>query len=203
MPSDARLLIVALALWAAPAGVLAEPACDAALAALREDYSGPPAHYALSGVGNPQRVKLFVNDAGPCLSRAYSRKSDQDGCGWFGISARGMPAPARPPAKETLEAFARSPIVDGSAGCPSLRRTTQRILGWRAPSKGSRVRRNGLYDYTSVGITLPVISAAQGEAIAWVEAQSGPLAGGGGVVLLRVDANGRWRMAARLPLVVS
>ncbi len=202
MNLDAWILVVVATLCAWPIGVLAEPACDVALAELSQEFHGPPGHYALVGVGNLQRVKLVMDEAGPCLSKASSRRPDQNMCGWIEISDK-REAPARPLAKATLEMLTRSPIVDAATACPTLTHATRSILGWGAPSKRLRIRRNGLYAFTGVGITLPVVAAAQGEAIAWVETRSGPLAGGGAFVLLRVEANGHWRLVAVLPLLTS
>ena len=197
-------IVAAVAVYAAPPRALAEPACDAALAALTDLFSGTHGPTALDGMGNLQRVRIVLNQAGPCLARSYVGSPAENRCGWIGVNAGRRITVVRPPGKQTLLALENSPVQDATRACPTLRHDTQTVLGWRAPSrKGVRLRPDGLYDYTTVGITFPVVSAAQGEAIAWAESQSGPLAGGGGFVLLRVDRKGRWRVAARFPALVS
>ncbi len=199
--SRLRTLGVAAALCAVAPSALAGPACDAALAALRDIHPGAYPT-VLDGMGNTLRVRLVMNDAGECLSRAYFADSGQDRCGWMDANTR--IAPVRPPAKATLNALASTRIENATMACPTLRRATQEKLGWqKSGSRALRLKRNGLYDHRSVGITLPVVNSAEGEAITWVESLSGPLAGGAGFVLLRMDAKGRWQVDAKFPALIS
>lgn len=203
MLKHVRALVAAASLLAVPNAALAQSECDAAQAALVELFPGKPGEYALDGMGNLGRVKLFLDLAGPCLSRRYSGNPDDDCYGWYGLSANGEPVAASPPAKETLEALVSSPAVDAAVACPALRTATQSTMGWREPSsKPLKLKPNGLYAYTSVGLTLPVVVSGS-EAVAWVEQQSGPLAGGSYLVLLRRDDEGRWRLAGRFPISIS
>jgi hypothetical protein len=193
--------IVATVVLAAPAPALAQPVCYAARAALVELFAGQSGKYDLGAMGNPGRVKLFLDQAGPCLSRAFSADPDAEcGYGWYELNAGGRPIPAQPPAKETLDALMTAATLDAVVTCPGIRAATQAIVGWRKPSSkpAARDRRE---HYIYVGMTLPVVAA--GEAIVWIEQQSGPLAGGSELVLLRMDATGRWVLAGRLPMSVS
>jgi hypothetical protein len=52
-------------------------------------------------------------------------------------------------------------------------------------------------------MTLPVISAAHGEAIALVGSYSGPLAGQSFLVLIRFGSDGNWRVAGGFPISIS
>ena len=196
-----RVLVAAIMLIAATARGMASPACDVALEALRASFPGHQGRLALDGMGNLQRVRIFLREAGPCLSKAYA-DNPADRCGW--VDPNVATTRVRPPSRETLESLASAPIQDAARACPTLGRMSHAALGWTPQtSRSMRIKRDGLYDHTSVGITLPVVSASRGEAIAWVESQSGPLAGGGGFVLLRSDLGGRWRVAARFPGFVS
>jgi hypothetical protein len=196
-----RAVVLAIALAASPAGVLAATPCDLAFEALRTSFPGGSDRMVLDGMGNLQRVGFLLREAGPCLSRAYADRPD-DRCGW--VDPNNPTAHVHPPARETVEALQRAPARDAAKACPALVQQARLVLGWRAPtSRPNRLRRDGLYEHTSVGVTLPVVNAARGEAIAWVESQVGPLGGGGGFILMRTDARGRWQMAARFPGYVS
>ena len=200
-----RLLFAAAAAAAcvAPGVGLAEPACDVALAALTGIYRGDRGPAALDGKIDPVQVRSYLREGGECLPRAYPRHPTESACGWLDPSGQIGPQ-VRAPAKQTIDALMKAPVRDASTACSMLKRNTRTVLGWRGRNGESGQRRkSGLYDHTSIGISLPVVNAAQGEAIAWAQSQSGPLAGGGGFVLLRIDAKGRWRLSGRLPVFVS
>jgi hypothetical protein len=195
--------VVSLAFLAVSA-THAEPrvACDASRAALTEYFLPQKLPYSLERMGNSQRVKLMTRMVGDCLTRAYTKSDDP--CGWAGVDKEGRPHPAAPPARETVAAFLTAPTQDATIACPMLVRTMRASPAWRKSSgHRHRRRRDGLYPYTYVGMTLPVLVESRGEAIAWVESQSGPLAGGSNLLLLRRRGGGAWEVAAIYPISVS
>lgn len=201
--SKALMALVAVGCLTAPAAAVAQVRCDVAQAALVDLFSGTPGEYALDGIGNIGRIKLFLDLAGPCLSRVYTGQIDDECYGWYGLSPDGNPAKANPPGQKTLEVLASAPAIDATVACPALRSATQSAIGWRRPSDKPPKRKRGRFSpYTSVGITLPVVTL-EAEAVAWVDQYSGRLAGGSYLVLLRRDDEGRWRLAARFPMSVS
>jgi len=175
-------------------------ACSAALAALAGYVHPTERRAALERMGNLQRVKLWFRMAGvDCLMQAYGPNRE---CGWT-VVADETP-PVQPPSKEAVQAFVAAPTSDATAKCPKLARAMLAFPGWReAPEVRLRPNRHGLYPVTLVSITLPVLAPSQNEAIAWLDSQSGRLAGSSNLVLLRRTDSGAWRVTAVLPVSVS
>jgi hypothetical protein len=148
-------------------------------------------------------VKLLLRDADKgCLTRSYT--SPRDECGWTTMGANRSPVPMKPPSKETLDAFLAAPTLDAAASCPKLTGAMLVNPGWRKPSShGFRPNRQGLYPYTHLSITLPVLDASRTEGIAWLDSRSGGLAGSSSLVLLRQRSDGQWAISAIYPVAVS
>ncbi|MBI1686863.1 hypothetical protein [Caulobacter hibisci] len=122
---------------------------------------------------------------------------------WFQVKADGLPEPVRPPARATVRTFgaARQASV---TDCADVRRSiTARGMRIVASEGSPRMRRDGLYDVTTHTLTVPVVSPDGSEALAYADSVSGPLAGGGYLVLLRRKPDGAWKIAGRMGLWIS
>lgn len=122
---------------------------------------------------------------------------------WFQVKADGLPAPIRAPARAAIRAFdAARPasVTDCESVRLSIAARGARLTRSDAPSP---MRRDGFYDATVHTLTLPVISPDGSEALAYVDSVSGPLAGGGYLVLLRRAPDGAWKVAGRMGLWIS
>lgn len=159
----------------------------------------PP--WALSEAPPSQDLATMLGPEGYDLGRTLPDSEEQR---WFTASSDGEGRPATPPAASTVKAFLAAKLASVTV-CERVReQATLRGVRLGEPvARGKPSRKTGLYPYTGLEMTVPVISEADREALAYVATSAGPLAGGGFLVLLRRNADGAWQIAGQLSLWIS
>lgn len=203
-----RLCIGALACsWAILSGSLARADtadCGASEAAIR----------ATVGTAAARKWELSTRISEGPLSFALSVEvlrqdfpdTDPDdwNVGWFMVGNDNKPVPVEPPSKEMAQAFIGQTRVSATA-CPNVLAYARRS-GISVPRRGEprpHRKSNGLYDRTFLELTKAITSPDGAEALVYVSSVSGPLAGGGRLMLFRRQYGGEWVLSGQLPLWVS
>lgn len=203
-----RLCIGALACaWAISSGSLARADaadCGASEAAIRETVGTAAARkWELSTKisEGPLRLALSVE----VLRQDFPDAEPDDwNVGWFMVGDEDRPVSVEPPSKEMAQAFIDQARVSATA-CPNVLEYAQRsgisVRQWG----GARPHRksDGLYDRTFLELTKAIIAPDGTEALVYVSSVSGPLAGGGRLMLFRRKNGGEWVLSGQLPLWVS
>ncbi len=179
-------------------------ACDVTEAALK--------HVVGLQADRSLELQTTVSDFhGPYLSTDFIRQNfpgddpDDQPFRWFVIGVDGATAVAvPPPSKQLAQAFLEQEPASATA-CSSVleyARATNITVQTRATGRPQR-KANGLYDRTFIALTKAVVSPDGTEALTYVSMVSGPLAGGGYLLLFRRDGSGAWVFAGQLDLWVS
>lgn len=193
------LLMIASGLpaLAAAAALEGNPACAAAMALLDEATRGEQGRAALQPAPSAATLQHFIGPDGTILAE----RDEDGGSNWFTIQ-NDRPVAVSPPASETISAFAAARPAS-VAECVDFLREAQ-ARGLRLAGENEKPRLRGeFYKVRMQTVGLPVVSPDGSEALAYVDSTSGPLAGGGFLVLLRRAADGVWRIAGRRLLWVS
>jgi hypothetical protein len=183
---------------AAAATLEESPACAAAMPLLDEATRGEaPGRAALQPAPSATTLQRFIGPDGAILAE----RDEDGGSNWFTIE-NDRPVATSPPGRETISAFAAARPAS-AADCADFLREAQ-ARGLRLAGENEKPRLRGeFYKVRMQTVGLPVVSPDGSEALAYVDSTSGPLAGGGFLVLLRRAADGAWRIAGRRLLWVS
>jgi len=130
---------------------------------------------------------------------------EEDEWGWFSIlPENGLPVRAEGPSVEMARTFASAPPVNGVT-CPEVRdfAASEGALVAAAEGPRDKLGADDRYQRSHVNIERSVLSSDRREALIYVAQQSGPLAGGGYLILYRRSSNGEWRETARLGVWIS
>ena len=197
-------LLLTLACIVAPSLVWADaPECAATQAALHDLFQDRHSRMTFEFIPNELGMRAQLAEFGEQPYQAWPGLSDPENRGGWVSWDQDPPVGVSPPHRETLAAFADATIKDPSHACPGLW-PSLRQAGWSKPAPGrQRPGKNGLFPYTYVGMTIPVVTASRAEAIALIRSASGPLAGSSYLVLLRFQSDGTWRVTGRFPISVS
>lgn len=203
-----RLCIGALACsWAILSGSLARAdtadcgASEAAIRATVETATARKWELSTKISNGPLRLALSVEVIRQDFPDSHT---DDWNVGWIMVGDDDRPVPVEPPSKEVAQAFIDEARVSATT-CPNVLAYARRS-GISVPRRGeSRPLRksNGLYDRTFLELTKAITSADGAEALVYVSSVSGPLAGGGRLMLFRRQNGGEWVLSGQLPLWVS
>jgi hypothetical protein len=199
------LAAILLSLVANSAQLSPTARCAVAADALAQGFSKTSLPYVLTSGITPIRVKAIVGQFGAQLNKRFTSKNyEKDGSGgWVLFSPGHSPTGSDPPRQQTIDAFVQSPAVDALSRCPNLTSLTLK-MGWARPFAFHRGKNSlGLYPYTAVSISLPIIDEKNNEAIVWVDQVSGPVAGSTQLMFLRLRHDGKWQVTSWFPIGVS
>lgn len=195
-----------VSVWAVLSGSLARAdtaACDASEAALKQvlgTRAGPEWELSTKVFDGPLKLALNVET----LRQDFpDTDPDDQHAGWFIVGDGDTPVSVKPPSKAMAQAFIEHPRVSATA-CSNVLEYARRSGVVRQPAKSRPHRKsNGLYDRTFLELTKAIVSPDGTEALVYVSSVSGPLAGGGRLLLFRRENAGEWALAGQLPLWVS
>lgn len=124
---------------------------------------------------------------------------------WWVIGADGATAvAATPPSRQMAQAFLEQAPASATECSNVLHFARASNFTVRAPTRGlPRRKANGLYDRTIVELTKAVVSSDGTEALMYASLVSGPLAGGGYLLLFRRDDSGGWAFAGQVGVWIS
>lgn len=157
-------------------------------------------------------LRTIVSDfRQPDMNAAFIRQDfpeddpDDQPFRWFVIGVDGATAvAATPPSKQMAQAFLEQEPTSATECSNVLAFARLANFTVRAPTTGRpRQKANGLYDRTFVELTKAVVSPDGAEALIYASLVSGPLAGGGNLLLFRRDAAGAWVLAGQLGVWIS
>lgn len=192
-----------LALSGSPALADAD-ACLATRAAL--------AHLVGSKVDGAWELQTTVSDfRRPYIDDAFVRQDfpeedpDDEPFRWFVFGDDGETAiAAKPPSVQMAHAFLEQDQASAT-DCSSVlefARESNVTVGTPTHERPRR-KANGLYDRTFVELTKAVVSPDGTEALMFTSLVSGPLAGGGYLLLFRRNESGAWEFAGQLGVWIS
>jgi len=118
--------------------------------------------------------------------------------------AQDGPDIVKPPAAATIRAF-KAATPANALDCPAVRDEAGK-RGARLDATVEAVagpKPTGPYTHLIYGLSLPVVSPDGTEALAYAGVAGAPLAGFGGLVLMRRDPYGDWRIVGSLGLWIS
>ncbi len=126
---------------------------------------------------------------------------DREARRWVAFPLTDPPTFVAPPSPALVKRFGdRAPA--SATACPAIRAMAARKRV-RIGVTRDRLRRNRLYRSTAIDLSAGVLSDDGLEALVYSDAVSGPLAGGGQLLLLRRTRGGPWRVVSAAGLWVS
>lgn len=130
---------------------------------------------------------------------------EEDEWRWFSIlPENGLPVRAQGPSVEMAHTFASTRPVNGVT-CPEVRdfAASEGTMVAAVEDAPDHLGADDRYPRLHVNIERAVLSPDRREALIYVAQQSGPLAGGGYLILYRRSSSGEWGEAARLGVWIS
>ena len=124
--------------------------------------------------------------------------------GWFMSGQGNDPVSVKPPSREMAKAFIDGTRVSATT-CPNVLNYALRsgIALERSAKRRPRRTSGRRFSRTVVELTKAIVSPDGTEALVYMSSISGPLAGGGHLLLFRREGSGAWRFSGQLGVWVS